>query len=131
MRGQAVVHRRVAGDVWSRLHAQYAQAEAQGATLAPVKDSLDAESGASSVAEAYAQAVLLQAAMLGQMSATQIDFAEALLRGWGRKLLVAATPPAAARARPLLVDLAQAARAGHAAGESPAPRLRFIETGLL
>jgi len=126
---QALVHRRVAGDLWSRLHAQYAEAEAQGAALAPVKDSLDAEGGASSVAEAYAQAVLLQAAMLGQMSATQIDFAEALLRGWGRKLLVAASPPAEAGARPLVVDLAQAAGARHAAGESPGPGVRFIETG--
>jgi hypothetical protein len=125
----ALVHRRVAGELWARLHAQYAQSEAAGEALAPVKDSLDAEAGASSVAEAYAQAVLMQAAMLTQMSAEQVDFAEALLRGWGRKLAVAASPPAEAGARPLVVDLAQAAGARHAPVESAAPSVRFIDTG--
>ena len=125
---QALVHRRVAGDLWSRLHAQYAQAEEAGNALAPVKDSLDAEAGASSVAEAYAQALLMQAAMLGQMSAEQIDFAEALLRGWGRKLAVSASPPAEAGARALVVDLAQASGPRHATGESASPSVRFVDT---
>jgi hypothetical protein len=41
-----------------------------------VKDSLEAEGGASSVAEAYARTVLLGAAGLHEMSVAQMQFAE-------------------------------------------------------
>ena len=124
---QAIARRRFAPDLWSRLHAQFAAAEKAGIATEPVKDSLAAEGGASSVAQAYAQAVLLHAGAIGRMSAEQIDFCEALVRLWGRKLAVATTPPAEAGARALVVDLAQGAGPRHAGAEAAAPGARFID----
>jgi len=125
---QALARRRVAPELWSRLHDQYAAAERSGVATAPVKDSLDAETGTSSVAEAYAQAVLMQAGAIGRMSAEQIDFSEALVRLWGRKLTVASAPPAEAGARHLIVDLSQGAGPRHAGAEAAGPNSRFIDT---
>jgi hypothetical protein len=124
----ALVRRRLPPPLWSRLHARYAEAEAAGQATSPVKDSLDSDAGISSVAEAYAQAVLMHAGMLSQMSAAEIDFGEALLRGWGRKLAVSAAPPADATARPLLVDLSQAVGPRHSADAPAGAATRYIDT---
>ena len=103
----AIVYRRFDLAVWARLHALYAEAEAAGIAAEPVKDSLDGDAeGNSSVDEAYIQVVLLQAAYLMEMSAAQIDFAEALLKQWVGKVRV--LPLAQAPALPthaLVVDL--------------------------
>jgi len=113
----AVMYRSFDATLWSRLHQAYAGAERGGYAEEKVKDSLEAEGGASSVAEAYARTVLLHAAGLDEMSAAQMQFAEALLKLWGRKLKVAAQPPAEAPAvLPIVVDLTSAQ------GASPAPR---------
>ena len=87
----AMVYRRFDPQLWTRLHQQYGESEAF-ATEA-VKDSLEAEGGSSSVLEAYAQVVLLQAAFLSEMTAPQIDFAEALLKLWSRKVRILGAPP--------------------------------------
>ena len=104
----AIVYRRFEPEVWERLHRGYSRAEAAGINAERVKDSLEGEEeGASSVDDAYAQIVLMQAAYLSEMTAAQIDFAEALLRMWVRKVRV--LPPAEAPAVetvPLAVDLA-------------------------
>jgi len=103
----AIVYRRFDPATWQRLHEQYAGAEAAGHALERVKDSLEGdEEGASSVAEAYAQVVLVQAAYLSEMTAAQIDFAEALLKQWLRKLrIVRAAEAPEADLLPLVVDL--------------------------
>jgi hypothetical protein len=103
----AIVYRRFDPATWQRLHEQYAGAEAAGHAAERVKDSLEGdEEGASSVAEAYAQVVLVQAAYLSEMTAAQIDFAEALLKQWLRKLrIVRATEAPEADLLPLVVDL--------------------------
>jgi len=124
----ALVHRHVPAELWSRLHAQYRQAEDAGYATAPVKDSLDSESGASSVAEAYAQSVLVHAAMLSQMSAGEMEFADALVRAWGRKLSVTANPPTDLTARPLVVDLAEGAGPRHVPGELAGVATRYVDT---
>ena len=85
----AIVYRRFEPQLWIRLHGEYARSRDAGIAEEPVKDSLEGgEEGASSVAEAYAQVVLMQAAYLAEMSAPQMDFAEALLRLWARKVRV-------------------------------------------
>ena len=125
---QALAHRHVAAELWSKLHAQYARAEEGGYASAAVKDSLDSETGASSVAEAYAQAVLLQMAPLAQMSGEQVDFADALLRGWGRKLGIGAAPPADTQVKPLVVDLEQPAAPRHGEAQSASAWTRYLDT---
>ena len=89
----ALVYRRFDPLLWSRLHELYGECEARGFAAQPVKDSLEGEGGNSSVAEAYAQVVLLQAAFLSEMTAPQVDFAEALLRMWTRKVQLLSSPP--------------------------------------
>jgi hypothetical protein len=85
----AIVYRRFEPQLWIRLHGEYARSRDAGIAEEPVKDSLEGgEEGASSVAEAYVQVVLMQAAYLAEMSAAQMDFAEALLRLWVRKVRV-------------------------------------------
>ena len=90
----AIVFRRFDPALWQRLHQLYADCEARGTAVEGVKDSLEGEEGVTSVAQTYAQAVLMQAAFLSEMSAPQVDFAEALLRLWARKVQVLAQSPA-------------------------------------
>jgi hypothetical protein len=103
----AIVYRRFDAAIWERLHALYSEAEAAGIALERVKDSLEGDAdGTSSVADAYAQVVLVQAAYLAEMSGPQIDFAEALVKQWLRKLrIVAAAEAPAAETLALVVDL--------------------------
>src|SRR6185503_4812964 len=61
----AIVYRRFDPAIWQRLHGLYAEMDAAGIALERVKDSLEGdEEGTSSVADAYAQVVLMQAAYL-------------------------------------------------------------------
>jgi len=104
----AIVYRRFEQVLWVRLHQLYADAERRGIAEERVKDSLEGEEGVSTVAETYAHIVLTQAAYLSEMTAPQMDFAEALLRLWGRKVRVLREPPAPAEALsmfPLATDL--------------------------
>ncbi len=114
----AIVYRRFDLAIWGRLHGQYAQAEAGGFAAERVKDSLEGDDeGASSVAEAYAQVVLIQAAYLSEMTTAQIDFAEALLKMWLRKIRIVDRAAAPAQdPLPLVVDLSASI------GARPLPR---------
>jgi hypothetical protein len=89
----ALVYRRFDPQLWTRLHDLYAESESRGTAATPVKDSLESDGGNSSVSDAYAQVVLLQAAFLSEMTAPQIDFAEALLKMWARKVQILGVPP--------------------------------------
>ena len=82
------VYRRFDPALWTRLHQLYADAESRGFAEERIKDSLDADEGGTCVAETYAQVVLLQAAYLSELTAPQIEFADALLRMWMRKVAV-------------------------------------------
>jgi cyclic-di-GMP-binding protein len=117
----ALVYRRFDPPLWTKLHGLYAEAESRGVHSQAVKDSLEAEAGASSVADAYAQVVLLQAAFLSEMNAPQIDFAEALLRLWSRKVQILAAPAEADARRldALVIDPAKPI------GARPQPRPDF------
>ena len=102
----AVVYRRFDPDLWTRLHADYLAAERSGIAEERVKDSLESDDGLSSVAEAYVQVVLVQAAYLSELTAPQMDFVEKLLRMWVRKVQVRAHPAEGAPATlPLTVDM--------------------------
>jgi hypothetical protein len=106
----AAVYRRFDPELWTRLHGQYGQAEAAGIATEPVKDSLEgADDGVSSPMESYLQVVLIQAAYLSEMTAPQMDFAEALIRMWVRKVRVLTAPRdgAAPTLHPLAVDLSK------------------------
>jgi hypothetical protein len=106
----AAVYRRFDPDLWTRLHKQYQEAEAAGIAADHVKDSLEgADDGVSSPMESYLQVVLIQAAYLSEMTAPQMDFAEALIRMWLRKLRVLSAPKegAAPAVYPLVVDSAR------------------------
>jgi hypothetical protein len=121
----AIIYRRFDPQLWTRLHQQFAAAESSGIAGESIKDSLEGEGGVSSVTEAYVQVVLIQAAFLSEMTAPQMDFAEALLRLWARKVVVLAAPAAGntASVDALVVDLTKSigarpqARAGLAASQ--------------
>lgn len=101
----AIAYRRFDRQLWVRLHGQYRQAEEAGWCQERVKDSLEGDESGSSVEEAYVQVVMLQAAYLEELRAHEIDFTEALLRQWIRKVRLAAEPPAEST-HALAVDLA-------------------------
>ena len=105
----AMVYRRFDPQLWTRLHQQFLDAEAANVSLERVKDSLEGEGGESSVIETYAQMVLIQAAFLSEMTAPQMDFADALLKMWARKVQVLKDSPETNRGvlDPLVVDLAK------------------------
>ena len=102
----AIIYRRFEPALWERLHALYRQAEAGAQAEEIVKDSLESEDGASSVTESYVRVVLLQAAYLSEVTAPQMDFIEALLRSWVRRVPVRRAPAEGAGPLcPLVVDL--------------------------
>src|SRR5258705_2490693 len=105
----AMVYRRFDPQLWTRLHQQFLDAEAQNVSLERVKDSLEGEGGESSVSETYTQMVLIQAAFLSEMTAPQMDFADALLKLWARKVQILKESPETNRGAidPLVVDLAK------------------------
>jgi hypothetical protein len=117
----ALVYRRFDPQLWTRLHELHADLEKRGLAAHTVKDSLEGQEGNSSIAEAYAQVVLLQAAFLSEMTAPQVDFAEALLRMWSRKvqLLAAAPEGDTRRLDALVIDPAKPI------GARPQPRPDF------
>jgi len=102
----ALVYRRFDQALWNRLHADYRETERAGIAEERVKDSLESDDGTSSVAEAYVQVVILQAAYLSEMTAPQIEFASKLLRMWARKVVVREKPVEGMPASlPLTVDI--------------------------
>jgi hypothetical protein len=119
----ALAYKRFDPKLWARLHELLADAQARGIASSAVKDSLEGEGGNSSIAEAYAQVVLLQAAFLSEMTAPQIDFAEGLLRLWARKVQLLAAPAAgdARRLDALVIDPSKPI------GARPQPRPDFKE----
>ena len=106
MLAHALVYRRFDQALWTRLHADYREAERTGIAEERVKDSLESDDGASSIAESYVQVVILQAAYLSEMTAPQIEFASKLLRMWARKVAVRDKPVEGSPATlPLTVDV--------------------------
>ena len=121
----ATVYRRFDPALWTRLHGLYRDAEAAGITAETVKDSLESPDAASSLGEAYAQVVLMQASYLSEMTAPQMEFAEALLRMWVRKVVLA--PPAEGNAYPLAVDLAKPIGARPLAAQGERGEMRVLD----
>jgi hypothetical protein len=106
----ATIYRRFDPQLWTRLHQLYAEAESAGIAAERVKDSVEGgDEGASSPMESYAQVVLLQASYLSEMTAPQMDFADALLRMWVRKVRVLSEPKdgAAPPVHALVIDIAK------------------------
>lgn len=99
-----IVYRRCDRQLWVRLHRQYRQAEEAGWCKERVKDSLEGDESGSCVEEAYVQVVMMQAAYLAELRAHEIDFTEALLRQWIRKVQLGTEPPAGST-HALAVDL--------------------------
>ena len=129
----AIVFRRFDPALWQRLHQLYLDCETQGIAAEPVKDSLEGDEGLTSVAQTYAQAVLVQAAFLSEMSAPQVDFAEALLRLWARKVQVLSASPASATAPldALVVDLTKSIGARPQPRGNIGPTQRLLDTDAL
>ncbi len=119
----SIIYRPFDAALWTRFHDQYAAAEKAGCAGDKVKDSLESDGG-SSVMEAYARVVLLQAAGLHEMTPPQVSFTEAILRQWMRKVQVLDCAPAEAATSllPMVVDLSQAR------GAEPAPREALAAT---
>jgi len=129
----AIVFKRFDPALWQRLHQLYADCETRGTAGEGVKDSLEGEEGVTSVAQTYAQAVLIQAAFLSEMSAPQVDFAEALLRLWARKVQVLAQPPEGntAPVDALVIDLTKSIGARPQPRASFQPAQRILDTDAL
>ena len=127
----AMVYRRFDGALWLRLHAEFQAAEEAGSVDVAVRDTLESEDGQSTVGEAYVHALLLQAAELAEMTAAQIDFLEAVLRRWVRKVRVLREMPAGEStgggARVLGIDLARPAGAFPPAGLRAATTERILD----
>src|SRR5258706_3540755 len=125
----AIVYRRFDPALGSRLPQEYAGAEAAGVVQERVKDSLEGEEGASSVMEAYAHVVLMQAAFLSEVTAPKMDFIGALLKPWARKVRVLPPPgEGTAKADPLVVDLEKPIVARPQARSDLQPGHRIIDT---
>jgi hypothetical protein len=126
----ALVYRRFDPALWTRLHDLYGEAEKGGIAATAVRDTLEGESGNSSVAETYTQVVLLQAAFLSEMTAPQVDFAEALLKLWSRKVQLLTAPPAgdARRLDALVIDPAKPIGARPQPRPDLGPGQRIVET---
>jgi len=125
-----VVYRRFDPALWTRLHELYGEAEKRGIAAQAVKDTLEAEGGNSSVTEAYAQAVLLQAAFLSEMTVPQVDFAEALLKLWSSKVQLLSAPAAGDTRRldALVIDPAKPIGARPQPRPDFSPGQRIVET---
>lgn len=126
----AIIYRRFDPALWTRLHSLYGDAEARGVAEERVKDSLEGEEGVATVAETYAHVVLIQAAYLSEMTAPQMDFAEALLRMWIRKVRVLREPPPnseATTAFPLATDLLRPIGARPVAADDVKPSHRILD----
>ena len=124
----SIVYKPVDGALWTRLHGTYAAAEKAGYAADKVKDSLEAETG-SSVMEAYARVVLLQAAGLNEMTPAQVAFTEAVLSLWMRKVQVLDRAPeeSATAFCPIVVDLGQPRGAEAAMRNAIGPTQRVID----
>ena len=124
----AAIYRPFDPSLWTRLHNQYAAAEKAGYAAERVKDSLESDGG-SSVMEAYARVVLIQAAELHEMTPAQVGFAEALLKQWMRKVEVFDRAPdeGATGVLPLVVDLAQPRGAEPALREALGATMRVLD----
>jgi hypothetical protein len=123
----AIVYRPFDAALWGRLHQQYASAEKSGCIAERVKDSLESDGG-SSVSEAYARTVLLQAAGLHEMTPAQVAFTEAVLRLWMRKVTVVENAPADGPAVcPIVVDLSKPQGAEAAPREALTPTQRVVD----
>jgi len=129
----ALVYRRFEPPLWTRLHEEFALAENAQTLAETVKDSLEGEAGTSGVMEAYAQVVLFQAAFLSQMTSPQMDFAEAILKLWVRRVRVLAAPAEGDTAvtDPLVVDLARDIGARPQERSEFKPGQRIIDTAQL
>ncbi len=126
----AIVYRRFDPALWARLHQLYAEAERKGVAEERVKDSLEGEDGVATTAETYAHVVLTQAAYLSEMTAPQMDFAEALLRMWIRKVRILSEPPPHAEALvafPLATDLTRQIGARPLATDDVRPTHRILD----
>jgi hypothetical protein len=125
----AIIYRRFDPQLWTRLHQNYENAEAAGIESERVKDSLEGnEEGVSTPMEAYAQVVLLQASYLSEMTAPQMDLAEALLRLWTRKVRVLREKAGATPAmHPLVVDLRKPIGARPVAPAELRPEHRLLD----
>ena len=105
----AIIYRRFEPQLWERLHAIYARMESAGLAEEIVKDTLEGEEGTSSVSEAYARVVMLQAAYLSEVTAPQMDYIEHLIRMWIRRIAIRRKPAeGAGTLSPLVVDLGKA-----------------------
>ena len=120
MQFHAMIYRRFDPELWGRLHGQYQAAERAEVLDERIKDSLEGDIGLSSVMESYTQVVLTQASYLSEMTAPQMDFMDALLRMWTRKVRV--LPPGKGvesdATHPLSVDLAKQLGARPVAGDA-------------
>ena len=101
----ASIYRRFEQELWLRVHALFARAEKAGILGEAVRDSLEHEDRASSILESYVHIVLLQAAYLAELTAPQMDFVEALLRQWARKVATKHVAVGEPATYPLAVDL--------------------------
>lgn len=128
MRLAAIAYRAPDAALWARAHRVCLEAMRAGHADERVKDSLEAEDGTSSVAEAWVQVALLHAVPLAECSPAEIAFVEALLRLWGRKLALHDRPPADL-AHVLVADLAgDAAPLALAQSAGAVGERRFIDT---
>lgn len=100
------------GALWSKLHAQWREAELHGLTTVRVKDSVGAATGYSSVTQAYTAVLLGQLANVYELSPRQIDFVDTVMKRLGHKVVIGSAAPANPRGLTCIIDLESRQGAG-------------------
>ncbi len=121
------IYRRFDPSLWTRLHAQWREAESRGIEAKRVKDSVGSIDGYSTVQQAYTAVLFGQAANVHELSPRQIDFVDAVLKRFGHKAEIAREANPNALGLVCAVDLSASAGCGFALPAPATDNLRFVQ----
>ena len=107
---QIIYHGLACIDVPARLvtdlHQLFQYAEQRGVAHVAVKDSLDGHRGATTAAQSYVRALLVEAADIMHLSGRELLAVDALLKKWAAKVVISRIPPEGDPATLRCADLA-------------------------
>ena len=121
------IYRRFDSSLWTRLHAQWREAESRGIEAKRVKDSIGSIDGYSTVQQAYSAVLLGQAANVHELTPRQIDFVDAVMKRFGHKSEIARDAKPNSLGLVCAVDLSSNAGCEFTLPSTPADKLRFVQ----
>lgn len=93
MLNHSFVHGEVPARLYQDLHALFQFAEKRGVAYVPVRDGLDGHRGVATPAQAYARALLLDAAGTSMLGLHELIAVDALLKKWVAKVVLSRIQP--------------------------------------